>query len=177
VSATDLNSSSSRSQLTTGIWRIDPDTSRIGFWVMSAPPAWGRFTDLRGELTVDDDLRGGGRGALEVESLRTGIGLRDRHLRSSHFFAADEHPQITFSVSGIDLARGGTTSARLTIKGITRTVDVDVRTEAVDGRPDARRLVGHGVLRRRDFGVSWMAMDRLMIGNRVHFKFELTFER
>jgi polyisoprenoid-binding protein YceI len=170
MSATDLNSSSSRSQLTTGIWRIDPKTSRIGFWVMSAPPAWGRFT-------VDDDLRGGGRGALEVESLRTGIGLRDRHLRSSHFFAADEHPQITFSVSGIDLARGGTTSARLTIKGITRAVDVDVRTEAVDGRPDARRLVGHGVLRRRDFGVSWMAMDRLMIGNRVHFKFELTLER
>jgi polyisoprenoid-binding protein YceI len=177
VSATDLNSSSSRSQLTTGIWRIDPDTSRIGFWVMSAPPAWGRFTDLRGELTVDDDLRGGGRGALEVESLRTGIGLRDRHLRSSHFFAADEHPQITFSVAGIDLSRGGTTSARLTIKGITRTVDVDVDVEAVDGRPDARRLVGHGVLRRRDFGVSWMAMDRLMIGNRVHFKFELTLER
>jgi polyisoprenoid-binding protein YceI len=112
-----------------------------------------------------------------VASLRTGIGLRDRHLRSSHFFAADEHPEITFAVKDIDLSRPGTVSALLTIKGITRTVEVDLSSEPVDGRSDVRRLVGRGTLRRRDFGVVWMAMDRLMIGNRVRFKLDLTLER
>jgi polyisoprenoid-binding protein YceI len=159
------------------VWTVNPSKSRIGFWVMSGPPAWGRFTDIRAELTVDDRLRGSGRGAVGSASLRTGIGLRDRHLRSSHFFAADEHPEITFAVEGIDLARPGTVSALLTIKGITRTVEVDLSSDQVDGRPDVRRLVGRGTLRRRDFGIVWMAMDRLMVGNRVRFKLDLTLER
>jgi len=65
---------------------------------------------------------------VQVAQMRTGIGLRDRHLRSA--MRADSFPVIRFELVGLDLGttRGDTVGVtyrgNLTIHGVTRTVHV-----------------------------------------------------
>jgi polyisoprenoid-binding protein YceI len=161
--------------LTPGLWKVVSEDSSVRFRVMSLPPAWGRFTDVHGELEVDDDLQVRGGGGVAVAGLRTGLGLRDRHLRSSHFLDAPAFPSIECVLAGGTIPPGPSAPAiALTIKGVTRGVPLEVTLEAVDGSPRARRLRARGVIRRRDFGVSWLSADALMIGNKVRVALDLT---
>jgi polyisoprenoid-binding protein YceI len=103
--------------LAPGTWTLDPDESTVGFRVFALPPAKGRFTHAEGKLVIDDDHVGVATASVEVDSLKTGIGLRDKHLKSSHFFDAANHPTITFQSDRItqendDIRLRGTLSMR-----------------------------------------------------------------
>src|ERR1700677_1059725 len=89
--------------LPAGRWDVDPAQSRVGF---TAKTMWGlvgvkgHFHRYAGSLEVDEQ---GSHGTLEIESasLDTKLGKRDNHLRSGDFFAADEHPNVTFTINSI----------------------------------------------------------------------------
>ena len=113
----------------------------------------GRFTDVEGMIhlpTSDDDTM-----AVTVEiradSVRTGISLRDRHLRGPLFLDAAHHPTITFR--GGDAMRLPTHIAvpgSLTIRGVTRTEELRWSIGEVDSRRD---LVADLTLNRRAYNV------------------------
>lgn len=113
----------------------------------------GRFMDVRGTIHVpahEDDTP-----AVTVEiladSVRTGISLRDRHLRGPLFLDAAHHPVITFR--GGDVMRMPTHIAvpgSLTIRGVTRTEELRC---SVDGGADGRELTADVSLSRRAYGV------------------------
>ena len=112
----------------------------------------GTFENVRGMIHVPND---GGSAAVTVEvgadSVRTGILLRDRHLRGPLFLDAARHPVITFR--GGDVMRWPTEIAvpgSLTIRGVTRTEELRCALENVDSR---RHLVGDVTLSRRAYGV------------------------
>ena len=123
------------------------DRTRVGLIVR------GRFLDVRGTIHVpvhDDDTA-----AVTVEvradSVRTGIALRDRHLRGPLFLDAARHPTITFR--GGDAMRTPNYMAvpgSLTIRGVTRTEELRC---SLDGLASARELSADLTVARRAYNV------------------------
>jgi polyisoprenoid-binding protein YceI len=164
--------------LTPGRWVLDPARSRIGFQVFSVPPAKGSFSQAEGELVVEPGSGASASGVIHVDSISTGLGLRDKHLRSSHFFHSERYGQMKFASSRIEQV-GATVrmEIRLTIREMTRPVELTGHLHSVEGDPAAVRLHLSGQINRREFGVAWMALDRMMIGARVKLELDLVARR
>ena len=113
----------------------------------------GRFTNVRGTIHVpaDDDDCPAVTVEIRADSVRTGISLRDRHLRGPQFLDAAHHPLITFR--GGDVMRLPTHIAvpgSLTIRGVTRTEELRCSIGDVASRG---YLAADVTLRRRPYGV------------------------
>jgi polyisoprenoid-binding protein YceI len=118
----------------------------------------GHFSDVRGMLRIPAE--GVEHAQVEVEiataSIRTGIGLRDRHLRGRTFLDASHHPLITFRAQhptgeGAKLHLDGT----LRIRGVERVVSLRCTVDEPAGavvHPLAR-VTGQTVLQRSDYAV------------------------
>ena len=104
------------------------------------------------------------------------------HLQSPDFFDAERHPELIFSATDVDLS-GDTVSAHgsLTIKGVTRPVDVTGRITdtLVDGYGSERvGLELNAKVNRHDFGVSWnmpLPTGEPSVGDEVTIVTELYF--
>lgn len=92
---------------------------------------------------------------IEAASLNTRVERRDNHLRSADFFDAANHPKITFvstKISKVD-DKNHTLTGDLTIRGITKTVQVPVKLVFL--REGDGRFKGELQLNRRDFGMNY----------------------
>lgn len=63
---------------------------------------------------------------LEVGSIKTGIGMRDKHLRSDDFFDAEKYPLISFHSRQIRRVRDSSfnVAGDLTIRDVTKPVEI-----------------------------------------------------
>jgi polyisoprenoid-binding protein YceI len=151
----------------------------------------GLFKDIHGHLELDWDscLEAAFEGEIDATGIWTGQPERDAHLRSADFFDVDNHPKISFR--GRFTERGGDTSFKgsveLTIRGVTRTVPLDVEYLGEwktpfwvgdDNRGDMRRIGFEASARinRHDFGVSWQ--DQLpgggvVVGNEIELMLDV----
>lgn len=135
--------------------RLTPDTVTVSMSVrwLGGLIVRGEFREVRGVIHVpvrDDDTA-----AVTVEiaadSVRTGISLRDRHLRGPLFLDAARHPTISFR--GGDVMRVPTHVAipgSLTIRGVTRTEELRCPLDCFAG---GGSLSGDVTLSRRAYGV------------------------
>ena len=76
-------------------WKIDEEHTNFYFSVDHIyAKVQGRFTDYKGTLTFDPDNLKDSEISFEIKikSVDTGIGKRDRHLRSADFFDASKYP-------------------------------------------------------------------------------------
>jgi polyisoprenoid-binding protein YceI len=85
------------------LWTVDGDQSSIDFAVdtfWGLATVQGHFERFDGSYEIGPD---GPRIKLTIEadSLDTGNGTRDEHLRSHDFFHVDEHPQLRFTSTRI----------------------------------------------------------------------------
>jgi polyisoprenoid-binding protein YceI len=125
---------------------------------LSSITVHGHFTDVHGTLRIPPE--GLERACVEVEiaagSIRTGIGLRDRHLRGRTFLDATHHPLITFR--GQNPCRDGTDlrlDGVLHIRGVERPIDL----RCVIAPPPSpavhafSRATGWTALKRSDYAV------------------------
>jgi polyisoprenoid-binding protein YceI len=99
-----------RSDAATGVWMVDPGASSAEFAIKHF---WGLVT-VRGRLerfegAVEVTATGEVSASLtfEAASVQTGNGPRDRHLRTAHFFDAEQHPAVTFVSRSIVPTVGG----------------------------------------------------------------------
>ena len=143
---------------TTGAWTLAPDRSSVGFRIKNmwgVLPVKGRFTDISGDGRLTDEGTISGRLTIEVASLRTGIGRRDRHLLSADFFDAERFPQIIVLVTALQPTVGNSAELQtnFTIKGISEPVPLPVTiTESDDG---SVRILGETQIDRTRFDVDW----------------------
>jgi polyisoprenoid-binding protein YceI len=152
-SATDLLNSPEA----IGEWTLDPNRSSFSF---KNKTMWGlmnvngRFTKFSGEGHVEAGGKVTGRVGVKPESVTTGIKPRDNHLRSADFFDADNHPDITVSVNGVDPADSGGLNVRadLSIRG--NTVALPMRVTAAVLDDGAVRLTTTTTVDREQLGVS-----------------------
>src|SRR5919109_124961 len=138
-------------------WIFEPGHTEAEFRARHMIVTWvrGLFKDIHGTLELDFDhcLDATFDGEIDAAGLWTREPDRDTHLRSADFFDVENHPTITFS--GRFTERTGAehfkADAELTIRGVTRTVPLEVawlgewRTPFWDGE------VNRGELRRVGF--------------------------
>jgi polyisoprenoid-binding protein YceI len=124
----------------------------------------GQFRDFAGTIVFDAERPEASRVeiAIQAASIDTAVPDRDAHLRSADFFAADEHPAITFASDRVTGTGPGTftVSGTLTIRGVARRVDLPVTYLGVARDPWGNDKLGFEAavrLNRKDFGLTWNA--------------------
>src|SRR5690349_3902855 len=83
----------------TRTFQIDKTHSEAAFQVRHLiSKVRGRFTDFDGTIAFDEaePQRSTVSFTIQAGSIDTGVGDRDKHLRSTDFFAVDQFPTITF---------------------------------------------------------------------------------
>ncbi|MEB3982082.1 YceI family protein [Mycobacterium sp. 663a-19] len=165
-----------------GVWKIVPDRSAITFEVKNM---WGlltvkgRFTDFDGDGQLTGKGAVFGRLDIRAASLDTGIGRRDKHLRSADFFDAERFDQISVVVTAVrptegpPKGRAAELGANLTIKGVTAPLPLPVTiTELEDG---SVRICGQTEIDRSRFDLGWNKFG--MIGATATAAGDVIFER
>jgi len=145
-------------------WRVDPAHTRAEFAVkhLMITTVRGHFGDVDGTVREDsaDPSRSSIEVSLKVASISTGVEQRDAHLRSPDFFDADQFPSITFRSTRVITAGDDklNVTGDLTIKGVTKSVVLDVTEEGRGGDPWGGQRAGFTAttkIDRRDFGLNW----------------------
>jgi polyisoprenoid-binding protein YceI len=154
-----------------GTWQADPVHSHVAFEVTYAGVNTfrGSFNDFTATL-ADGRLEG----SAKVASVDVKDEQLNGHLQTPDFFDAERFPEITFSATDLD-------KGELTIKGVTRPVELTGTISAPNVDPFGRERVGlrlETTIDRNDFGVSWNAPNQgggNYLGDDVKLVAELAF--
>lgn len=152
-------------------FRIQPEASDVGFKATSRlMNVDGKFSGITGEVTLDpkDPATAVITLTIESASIDTGIGMRDRHLRSADFLDGARFPTMTFESQRVEVVGPrATVTGQLTLHGVTReiVVPVDVRFSE-----SALVATGEFQLNRRDYGINYSSFLN-PIGNAVRVTF------
>jgi len=167
-------------------WAIDPAHSNVGFGVkhMMFTTVRGRFGDIRGTITLDEQRLENSSVEVEIEvaSIDTRDEKRDAHLRSPDFFDAEQFPTMTFRSTRVEPRRGdeARVTGDLTIHGVTREVTLDTTMTGRGTNPWGVDVIGFEAstrISRKDFGLEWnVALESggFLVGDEI--KIELDIE-
>jgi polyisoprenoid-binding protein YceI len=141
-----------------GVWNLAPERSAITFKIRNM---WGlvnvkgRFTDFTGDGQLTGEGAVSGRVDIRAASLNTGIGRRDKHLRSADFFDVERFAEISVVVTAVHPTRGKAADLRtsFTIKGVTAEVSLPVTISELDD--GSIRITGETKLDRDRFDLGW----------------------
>ncbi len=168
----------------TGTWVIDPAHSCVSFAVRHLMSrVRGTFSDVSGQITTTPGVSGSTAAAVvAVSSASTGNQMRDAHLRSADFFDAERYPRMEFTSTALCPAERGrwVLSGELTIRGVTRPVDLEVEFLGTDpeGLQGEQRIgfCARAAIRRRDFGITFgLPADgsRIVVADRVDIALDI----
>jgi polyisoprenoid-binding protein YceI len=158
--STQVPEISTAGRVPVGSWEVDPKHSSIEFQVRSMGIATvkGFFREFKGWLEAAEDIsQSKACGIVQAASLDTREEQRDEHLRSADFFDVENHPEIRFDATKIEL--GGTAvkvTGDFTVRGITKEIELDAYPQATAPDPWGNQRVGvhaTGVISRSDFGM------------------------
>ncbi|WP_027362431.1 YceI family protein [Desulfospira joergensenii] len=112
-------------------WKLDPDHSEVRFKIRHIHTTIsGQFPDFQGEIFFNPEKLDKSRFdfTVKVDSVNTGNGKRDNHLRSKDFFDADSYPVMTFASSKIIRKSENIYELHgdMTIRGVTRSIQIPV---------------------------------------------------
>jgi polyisoprenoid-binding protein YceI len=161
-----------------GVWNVVADRSTITFKIRNM---WGlinvkgRFTDFSGDGQLTGNGAVFGRLDIRTASLDTGIGSRDRHLRSADFFDVERFGEINVVVTAVHPTEGRTADLRVnfTIKGVTAPLPLPAAiTELEDG---SIQIAGKTQVDRAQFDLGWNRFG--MIGSTATAAANVVFAR
>ncbi len=146
-------------------WIIDLAHSEIGFKVrhLMISNVNGTFKEFGGAiyLSDDEDMTAEIDFWLNAKSINTNDEKRDGHLKSDEFFDSKIYKRITFT--GTRYAKtteknGFLLYGDLTIKGITKSIELSVELGGITKDPWGNQKVGYsikGEINRQDWGLTW----------------------
>lgn len=144
-------------------WTIDPANSNINFSVahLGISEITGNFNDFSGtiESILDDfsDMRINA--VIKANSVNSGSQTRDTQLRGSDFFDVSRYSDITFVSRRVEKKgeQSFTVTGDLTMRGITRSVDLDVefkgKVKTYEG--DVVVFKARTTIDRTNWGMRW----------------------
>jgi polyisoprenoid-binding protein YceI len=151
---------------TAGTFDLDPAHTRIGFSArhMMVSKVRGRFAEFTGSINVaENPLQSTAEATIEAASIDTGQPQRDGHLVSPDFLNVEKWPQLTFRstrITGHD-RNVFTVLGELTIRDVTREVELTLEIEGVANSPYGKQVLGFTLtteINREDFGMTWNAV-------------------
>lgn len=165
------------SNITSGTWHLDPTHTEIGFTVRHImSKVRGKFDTFEGTLVTTDPIENSTVSVtVDLSSINTGTPDRDNHLRSGDFFNVEEHPQMTFTTTGV-VQKSDTdfvVTGDLKIKDVTKSVDLAVEFLGEGKDPWGGTRVGveaTTTISRKDWGIDFnipLEGDKLMIGDKI----------
>lgn len=155
-----------------GSWKIDPSHSEVGFTVRHlVSKVRGQFSSFEGTLTTGEKLEDTrATASIDLNSVNTRDENRDNHLRSADFFDVESFGPMTFSTTAFD---GQSATGELTLKGVTKAVELDVELLGIDGDPWGGTRLGLEAtteINRHDFGVAFNGIvdgSKVLVGDKV----------
>lgn len=158
---------------------VDPAHTNVGFTVrhiLTRLP--GRFREFGGTFSFDPAApeKTTGRFTVKAASIDTNMDKRDAHLRSQDFFWVDKYPELTFVLKGLTRSKEAnrfTATADLTIRGVTKSVPLDVEYLGSEKTPWGSAVASfeaRGTINRKDFGLTWnkaLESGGVLVGDEV----------
>ena len=154
-----------------GTFALDPYHTRVGFSArhLMVSKVRGEFREVSGTITVPaDPLKTSAEVVIKAASIDTRVEMRDNHIRSADFLDAEKYPDISFRSTGVARHNGTklTVAGDLTIKDVTRPVELTAEFEGVTTSPAAaggKQVIGFsitGEIDREDWGITYnMALE------------------
>lgn len=146
-----------------GTFDLDPAHTRIGFSArhMMVSKVRGQFTDFTGSITIAaEPLASTAEAVIKTASIDTRNPDREKHLTSGDFLDVEKYPEMTFRTTRVTGRTGNefTVLGDLTIKDVTRPVELTLELEGVGNSPWGQQVLGFsltGEIDREDFGMTW----------------------
>ena len=148
-------------------WAIDPYHSEILFKVkhLVISTVSGKFEKFEGSvITNGDDWNNAAvEFSVDIDSINTGVGDRDGHLKSADFFDSANYPKLTYKSTSFTKKGDNefVVKGDLTIRGTTRTVELKVDFGGIMKDPYGNIKAGFelsGKINRKEFGLNWSAL-------------------
>jgi len=169
-----------------GTFILDPFHTRIGFSArhLMVSKVRGQFDEFTGSLTLaDDPLQSSAEAVIITASINTRVEMRDNHLKSSDFLEVPKYPEITFRNARVVGQEGATLTVvgDLTIKDVTRPVELTVEYEGVTTTPAAmggKQVIGFSItaeIDREDWGINYnqpMQNGGVVVGKKIRLEIE-----
>jgi len=174
---------SSISELTPGVWTVDPAHSTVGFVArhLMVTKVRGHFRSFDGTIVVaDDPVKSSVEATVDLTSVDTGDESRDNHLKSADFFNVDAEKTMTFKSTSIT-PKGDhyALNGELTILGVTKPVTFDLEFEGVTKDPWGNTKAGFEAqteVSRKEWGLAWnVALETggVLVGDKVKIELDI----
>jgi len=168
---------------TAGTYLLDQAHKRVGFVArhMMVSKVRGEFTEVNATVTIDEDpLKSSVTATIQAASIKSGQDDRDAHLRGADFLDVEQFPTLEYRSTGVKSHSGNefVLTGELTIKGVTRTVDLEVEFEGAGRSPFGQDVFGFTAtteIDREDFGLTWnVALESggFLVGKKVKIEIE-----
>lgn len=114
-------------------YKIDPTHTFVEFKVNHLGYSWlnGRFDDFEGSFTFDPSAGPEAQKiifTIDTASINSNHAERDKHLRGEDFLNVETFPTATFKSTGYEGdEKGGLMKGELTLMGVTKPIEIDVK--------------------------------------------------
>jgi len=166
-----------------GTYVLDASHKRVGFVArhLMVSKVRGTFEEATATIVVGEDpLQSSVTATIQTGSVFTGQPDRDNHLRTGDFFEAAEYPTMEYRSTGIKSFEGNefVLVGELTIKGVTKPVDLHVEFEGAGRSPYGHDVFGFSAtaeVDREEWGLTWnVALESggVMVGKKIKLEIE-----
>jgi polyisoprenoid-binding protein YceI len=169
-------------------WKLDPAHSHAEFKVkhMMISNVKGSFSGLSGTLTENtiDATLSSIEASVDINTISTGDGQRDAHLKSADFFDAEKYPTMRFKSTQVKPNGDGgyNVTGDLEIHGAIRQQTFVVDGPSAPGKdPWGNTRIGLSAttkINRKDYGLNWNAAletGGILVGEDVYITLEVQF--
>ena len=168
---------------TAGTYLLDQAHKRVGFVArhMMVGTVRGAFDDVTATISVaEDPLQSSVTATIQAASISTGQEDRDKHLRSGDFLDVEKYPTLEFRSTGVKSHKDNefVLTGELTIKDVTRAVELEVEFEGCGRSPFGQDIFGitaRTEINREDFDLTWnVALEAggVLVGKRIRIEIE-----
>jgi len=168
---------------TAGTFAIDAAHTRVGFVArhLMISKVRGSFEDVSGEIVIaDNPVESSVAVVMQANSITTGQEQRDGHLRSGDFLEIEKYPTLEYRSTGVTALGGNefTLAGELTIKGVTRPVELHVEFEGLVKSPYGQDVFGFSAtaeIDREEWGITYnMALEAggVMVSKNIKIEIE-----
>jgi polyisoprenoid-binding protein YceI len=166
-----------------GTYLLDQAHKRVGFMArhMMVSKVRGQFREAEATITVTENpLESAVTATIQTASIDTDAADRDNHLRSGDFLDVEKYPTLEYRSTGVKSHSGNefVLTGELTIRDVTRQVDLEVEFEGAGRSPFGQDLFGFTAtaeIDREEFGLTWnVALETggVLVGKKIKIEIE-----